>query len=560
MLVIRQFLRERKTMTYKLLTYPKRAALIALLCALCLVAAAQTAYASPLTTGDLDPAKETQGATTTNNGDIMLGMFFQSDNDTSNTIYATYDGSEMTQIAQTYQGGKKGKPYSTYSGDHFAQYDPSIIYHNGYFWCLSGWGDWEPKKGKIHLLISYSKDLVHWTHPEGMFAGNGIPVDTLPTVDRSKIGDKSFNVNKFDYVAPEWSIAADGNIYITVSCGYYGAWHGQPTKDQMQVYVSKVTKLSCSGMGGSAGGSYYWPSGLTFKAEKAKRLSLKNSKRNDWIDGSMYAEGGTTYLVVKRDGLINQLYKTTTPNNPKSWKLVKDQISHGFEGPSIAKLNGKYYLFTDHVNGADADGVRVATSKAIGSGWSKPAYYPFTNGNGFKKARHGTAIVLKKNTAGWKVAKALLDKKVNTRAEKPIYWLVNKKTGENLYTPAKKEVYTLWSGGKWTNKGVIWYAPTSGESIYRLYNPKTGDHHYTKSANEVRVLTKVKKTWKADFNGKAVFYSGGSKGVWRQYSESLWKAGKPGTHKFTTVNVKLSGWKNEGALLNAVRYGSVNGK
>lgn len=142
----------------------------------------------------------------------------------------------------------------------------------------------------------------------------------------------------------------------------------------------------------------------------------------------------------------------------------------------------------------------------------------------------------------------------------PVYWIVHKKTGENLYTTAWKEVDTLCNKKKtWTNKGIMWHAPEKGEPVYRLYNPKTGDHHFTKSANEVRVLTKVKKTWSADFNGKPIFYSGGTKGIWRLYSDARWKAGKAGTHQFaisaaSANKLAKSGWSNEGVLLYAVKY------
>lgn len=154
-------------------------------------------------------------------------------------------------------------------------------------------------------------------------------------------------------------------------------------------------------------------------------------------------------------------------------------------------------------------------------------------------------------------------KPTNTTVTKvPIYWLVHKKTGENLYTPAKKEADTLKNGGKWTYKGIKWYAPESGEAVYRLYNPKTGDHHYTKSTNEVKQLTKVRKTWSADFNGKPVFYSGGKVNVYRLYSDKRQRAGQAGTHRFETKlatanNLKKSGWTNEGALLMAVKAGNV---
>lgn len=140
-----------------------------------------------------------------------------------------------------------------------------------------------------------------------------------------------------------------------------------------------------------------------------------------------------------------------------------------------------------------------------------------------------------------------------------VYWIVNKKTGENLYTTAWNEVNTLCNKKKtWTNKGIMWNAPASGTAVYRLVNKKTGDHHFTMDTKEVRQLTKVRKTWQADFSGKPVFYSGGTKPIYRLYSESRWKANKAGTHRFATSlasanSLRSSGWANEGIKLYAVK-------
>ena len=140
----------------------------------------------------------------------------------------------------------------------------------------------------------------------------------------------------------------------------------------------------------------------------------------------------------------------------------------------------------------------------------------------------------------------------------PVHWVVNKKTGENLYTTAVAEVNKLCNVKKtWTNKGIIWYAPTSGQVVYRLVNLKTGDHHFTKSRVESDTLVK-RGTWRKDFGGKPVFYSGGPKKIWRLYSSSRWKAGKAGTHRFATSAASAKaltqkGWRNEGVLLYAVK-------
>lgn len=145
-----------------------------------------------------------------------------------------------------------------------------------------------------------------------------------------------------------------------------------------------------------------------------------------------------------------------------------------------------------------------------------------------------------------------------TQTEKPVFWMYNKKTGENLYTAATTERYALSAKAAWQYKGIVWYAPTKGEPVYRLVNKKTNDHHFTKSKKEADTLVK-RGTWQKDFSGKPAFYSGGTKSVWRLRHDVRIAKWQAGTHRFATstsaVNaLAKSGWKSEGVLLKAVRY------
>ncbi|MEE1158825.1 MAG: hypothetical protein UHS51_05330, partial [Atopobiaceae bacterium] len=203
--------------------------------------------------------------------DIMVGLFYQNDSDYTNSVYMSYDGSTMTRVATTYDtqgrdGGGASIYYDSNRNIHYGQVDPSIMYYGGKFWSLSGWNR---RDGKFWPMISYSEDLVHWTHPEGeglINGTHGISLNVYPSgFSSSKKG--------FDTVAPEWFVSKNGSVYIIFSAGYYGAFHGEPTKDRMQAYVVKVTKLSASS--GVADGStkYLWPQNLQFSAGTAKRIN-----------------------------------------------------------------------------------------------------------------------------------------------------------------------------------------------------------------------------------------------------------------------------------------------
>ena len=371
--------------------------------------------------------------------DIMVGMFFASDSDYTNSIYLSYDGKKMTKVSSFY-----GTNYRDGNGDnhHYGHTAPSVMYYRGKFWAISGWNRYD---GKFWPMISYSSDLVHWTHPdgEGLITGtHGIPLNKYPS------GFSSSN-RGFDTVAPEWFVSKNGSVYIIFSAGYYGAFHGNPTKDRMQAYIVKVTHLS-AGEGFVDGQSnYLWPQNLTFRAGKAKRINIPgNSKANaNYIDGSMFVSGNQDYLVIKKGGLTNQIYKTTNINKNK-WKLVNSKATFGYEGASIAKLGKTFYMVGDHVVGATADGVRMFKStKLTKKRWSS-AGTKFVTTTGTKcKVRHGSIIVLKKGTPGWKTAVNLMNtvksaKKTSTKPTKKSTSKADTATKKTATKPTTKPTVT----------------------------------------------------------------------------------------------------------------------
>lgn len=382
-------------------------------------------------------------------GDILLGMFYTNDNDYTNSIYLSTNGSTFTRVATAYD--TKGRDawgtsiyYDANGGTHYGHADPSIMYYKGYFWALSGWNR---QDGKFWPMISYSKDLVNWTHPEGdgLITGtHGVSLNTYPAGYSSSKKD-------FDTVAPEWFISKNGSVYIVFSAGYYGAFHGQPTQDRMQAYIVKVTALSAAD--GYADGSikYRWPNSLVFKAGTAKRLNIAgNSATNaNFIDGAMYTEGTKDYLVIKKNGDTNQLFSTTNINKNK-WKLVNPQVSVGYEGASIAKLGSTYYMVGDKLSGTTAVGVSMFKSSSITTkGKWKAAKVRFVTQSGTTcPARHGSIITLKKGSAAWKVASKLMTESISKGAKVSAI-----KT--QVYTgKAIKPSVTVKRGGKTLKKGV----------------------------------------------------------------------------------------------------------
>ena len=75
-------------------------------------------------------------------------------------------------------------------------------------------------------------------------------------------------------------------------------------------------------------------------------------------------------------------------------------------------------------------------------------------------------------------------------AEIPMWRLYNPYSGEHLFTRDAEEREKLASIG-WTDEGLAWTAPGTGEVVWRLYNPYSGDHHYTMKADEYESLAEI---------------------------------------------------------------------
>ncbi|MDR0950811.1 MAG: S-layer homology domain-containing protein [Candidatus Ancillula sp.] len=286
-------------------------------------------------------------ASSTYNGDLFLGVFQNGDNDESDYLYTSTDGVNFEQIATAYKDKhpnvKDQNVYSTKGGTHMTQTSPSIMYYNGYFWMISSWL-WSPDRSKFWPMIAVSKDCKTWSWPEGqLFNGSsksygGISLDQKPSIP-NYLGTSSSN---FDTVAPEWFLDSNGTPYIVFSAGRYGEFHGKAEDDQMQPYYVKVNKLSVTG---SVHGSSFTQ--VNFKASKAYKITSVGTE--DRIDGSIYKEGKYYYLVIKRHGLYNEIWRNTSMAK-SGWKRVDNNITTGFEAPVIQKMNGTYYLYSDRIS------------------------------------------------------------------------------------------------------------------------------------------------------------------------------------------------------------------
>ena len=487
-----------------------------------------------------EPVLDTQASK-----DLLLGMFFTSENNWTNSLWTSWDGKTFTRIGTAFrQQRSSDHTFASANGErHYPLHDPSIIWRDGYFWALSGCN---LNDGKFWPIISYSKDLVRWTYPEGDFnikGTRGISLDVYPT---------SFGkINKrFDTVAPEWVEAADGSLWIMFSAGYFGAFHNNAMKDDMTAYIVKVNKLSAkdgypdgkskSKPNGTTG--YDWPVELVFETSKAKQLPFTTSA--DYIDGSIHAEGGINYLTIKRSGLTNETWATNNLNDVHSWRQLNSKATWGYEGASVERLGPSLFMAADGVVGTKPVGVNIFSARSIYGPWSKQNIVWQTK-TGVKVAapRHGSITRLSAGSPAWKAALKLLqssDRKVSAQA---VYRLYNPNSGEHFYTCGVYERDRVADLG-WKYEGVAWKQASSGTKVYRLYNPNAGDHLYTVNKNEVTRLRRL--GWRYEGIG-FISSNNHTKPVYRLYNPRA----KTGTHFWTSNASEKNhliriGWRYEG--------------
>lgn len=351
--------------------------------------------------------------------DVVLGVHYTSEEDMTDTIYASEDGETFWAIARPYvdrsPGSAAAMAYDTTCGVHNCHMDPSITYWNGRFWMMSAM---QRNDGRFWPVVSYSDDLVHWTHPEGdalltADSTRGVKLDELPTVDGRPCRD-------FDVVTPKFAVI-DGQLYVTFCAGRFGLFHGNPGNDQMTAYVMRVDDLSAE-EATERSGSHLWPKGQRFVGETAHKVAA--TEDGDFIDSNLVeSEDGSVWLAVKKGGLTEQLLLSSCPADPArgdSYALYDPDVSWGYEGVSINRVNGAWHLFGDGVAGTRPRGMRGVTTDTLArtDRWSDarstesdelhaltflgPDRRPTT-------AMHGQEITISETSEAYATVKGLLD-------------------------------------------------------------------------------------------------------------------------------------------------------
>ncbi len=325
--------------------------------------------------------------------EVLLGIFFTSDEDQTDTLYVSFDGERFERIATVLEdmNKKSSKDNDTKLEKNYqvnCLHDPALQYHDGVYWTMSGWtrrkeidngnGTTKTVADKYVPMLSWSKDLVTWSYPnvgsaDGNYdptAGVVVPQNQLPMDKNGNWGNENY-----DAVAPELFIDDDGSAWIVVTMGYYASWHGDsPSNDKMSPYMIRCTKF------GTGYGRADQPR-ITYS--DAKRINLPEYGKegeDNRIDAHIYKENNTYYLSIKLNGITNEIWSIKNLNDfadTSKWTLVCDNAVTGYEGPSLVKFNGKYYMYTDKLSDYPPNtndrttGVFVTESNLLQRGWGK---------------------------------------------------------------------------------------------------------------------------------------------------------------------------------------------
>lgn len=469
-----------------------------------------------------------------NPSEVMLGIFWSSEEDMTDTLYVSFDGVNFKSIGTAYKDSAPNdasnslipeSPSLSPRPDRVGEegwhvntlHDPGLIYKNGWFWTMSGFDTVINGENRFVPMLGCSKDLVNWSFPNSG-SNTNIAVTELPY---GRDGQR--NNTDWDAVAPDFMVDDDGTVWIVVSMGYYAQWHGDSSlNDVMSPYLIKATGL----MPGS--------NNPTDRDEKGRQPNVTYSsavpinlpdKSTDRIDGSLYKENGKYYLSIKENGVTNEIWSIDNLNDcqdSSKWTRVNGNVVTGFEGPCLTKYSGSYWFYTDKLadyphDAADGTtGIFVTRSTGLTDAWTENQRITTTDKNGNAIAnRHGTVLTVTDPSA----IAVVMDRyraagyTYNPEKDKPSsladgwrvingakYWYENgvrqgtTGRGKEIYDPASdawywldaidngkmatgKDVYQESSGGKWVrydeNGGMI-----KGEDLryggWYWFDPITG--------------------------------------------------------------------------------------
>ena len=346
---------------------------------------------------------------TQNPSELLLGIFFNSQEDQSDTLYVSFNGTEFISIGVAFEDRNKTSSSDNVIVDPYVDYakclhDPALQYHGGFFWTMSGF-TWKSgdNAGTFQPMLSYSKDLKYWSYPNagGDLTGANVNSVIRPTQLPYGKDGKRDNLKDFDCAAPDLFIDDDGTGWIVACLGYYSSFHGNKTVDYMSPYIIKASNLQ-PGTTDTLTTENARAQMPRCSYSSAYPMNLSGATSKNYIDASIYKENGVYYLSIKRDGTICEIWKTSSLSVDSKWVLVCSNVVQGYEGPCLTKFNGRYMMYTDKIAdypyGASdgTTGIFVTESDYLSSGWGNTHRITTKTIDGKTILnRHGSVCVIK---------------------------------------------------------------------------------------------------------------------------------------------------------------------
>lgn len=377
--------------------------------------------------------------------DIMLAAFWNSDEDLSDTVYMSYDGTTFQKLSTAYQAvGHGDDTVADVPSYVHALHDPGLFYRNGTFWMLSGFVQKQDGIGwRYTPMFGSSKDLVHWSYPN-----SGSPTNLAPTVMPS--GAKRLPGGQYDTAGTDGFVDTNGDVYVVTTLGYFGYKHGRPQQDEMSPYIVKVKDLE---PGEDPAVDPGRQPNLTYGDLRPINLPVK---ARDWLDPSIYKGNGAYFLSIKKEGVTNMLFSIRDLDDvedPNAWTLVNPDVVTGYEGPYLAKYKGRYYYYVDKLkdwpphNYDGTAGVFVLQAQSLSSSWSSPRRIKTVDVNGTPiPNRHGSVITITDPNA------------------KRIIWQLREELGYGAYKPGV-------NGWVQENGKQYWYDNGIRAASKEIYDP-----------------------------------------------------------------------------------------
>lgn len=389
----------------------------------------------------------TQGAAVANESrNLLLGVFYNSREDTSNTLYVSFDGYTFYSLGEAYSDadryGDETQPLADLAtvspsivlqpsdGDYYTYYntmnvfcprDTNIFYKDGYFWLAGTARGTEANNKKMVPSFAFSKDLVNWSYMllgTDNDAGINYNVEMDKWLEPSQLPPASNTAGGYDAVAGDTLVDDDGTIWYVVSTGCYTDDHG----NRLAPYLIKVTDLSVINDNVTSIYDKIDNSNFNVKYGPMVAINLPLDKYNIdkyWdhgdcdYDGSLYKKDGVYYFVVQHSGEVVHLWRINDLNNasnPDAWTLVNQNVIYGSEGPCIVEFNGTTIIYSDrYVNWNHYDmwgddfGMIASTADSLVNGGkeyeeTERLFLKDANGKSIP-ARHGKVIALHDDAA-----------------------------------------------------------------------------------------------------------------------------------------------------------------